>query len=96
MAFEPIEECRDGQETAHSRRDQPGSELPDLVAARREAVRAAGEMIDDARKSFWEHMMPWNVHVTDSENRLLFPLQFGAKIPQERHATSLNPIRLRC
>ena len=61
--------------------DETGIDLPDLHAARREAVRAAGEMIDDARQSFWEHLTPWNMHVTDAKDRLLFTLQFGAKIP---------------
>ncbi|OBQ82383.1 DUF6894 family protein [Mesorhizobium japonicum] len=38
--------------------DQAGIDLPDLNAARREAVRAAGQMIDDSQQSFWEHMTP--------------------------------------
>ncbi|WP_141245109.1 hypothetical protein [Mesorhizobium sp. WSM3860] len=61
--------------------DQAGIDLPDLNAARREAVRAAGQMIDDSQQSFWEHMTPWNMHVTDDDSRLLFTLQFGAKVP---------------
>ena len=55
--------------------------MPDLQAARREAVRAAGEMIDEAQESFWDHLSLWNMHVTDSDHRLLFTLTFGAKIP---------------
>lgn len=61
--------------------DQIGAELPDLGAARSEAVRAAGEMINEANESFWEHQTPWNMHVTDPDNRLLFTLQFSAKVP---------------
>jgi hypothetical protein len=61
--------------------DESGTELPDLDAARREAVRAAGEMIDDAQQTFWEHLLPWNMHVTDGQHRLLFTLEFGAKVP---------------
>ena len=30
--------------------DETGTELPDLYAARREAVRSAGEMIDDVQE----------------------------------------------
>lgn len=60
--------------------DPHGTELPDLAAARIEAVRAAGEMINDAGVSFWEHKAPWNMHVTDAAHRLLFTLQFGAKV----------------
>jgi hypothetical protein len=63
------------------RPDPHGVDLPDLTAARREAVRAAGEIINESNKSFWEHMTPWIMHVTDREDRLLFSLQFGAKVP---------------
>jgi hypothetical protein len=38
-------------------------------------------MINDVVESFWDHMTPWNMHVTDERNRLLFTLQFGAKVP---------------
>jgi len=61
--------------------DPTGTELPDLDAARLEAVRAAGEMIIEAKESFWEHQTPWNMHVTDGGRRLLFTLQFATKVP---------------
>ena len=61
--------------------DQVGVELQDLTAARIEAVRAAGEMINTASESFWEHQTPWDMHVTDEGGQLLFTLQFGAKVP---------------
>lgn len=61
--------------------DRIGTDLPNIEAARVEAVRAAGEMINDSGKSFWEHLMPWNMHVTDNDARLLFTLWFGVKIP---------------
>ncbi|TPI12462.1 hypothetical protein FJW06_17030 [Mesorhizobium sp. B4-1-3] len=61
--------------------DPDGVDLPDLDAARVEAVRAAGEMINDNKQSFWQHMTPWIMNVTDDANRLLFTLQFAAKIP---------------
>ncbi|PBB41820.1 hypothetical protein CK222_21970 [Mesorhizobium sp. WSM3866] len=61
--------------------DANGVELLDLAAAQVEAVRAAGEMINEAKQSFWNHQTPWIMHVTDGRNRLLFTLQFGAKIP---------------
>ncbi|PBC06802.1 hypothetical protein CK230_29820 [Mesorhizobium sp. WSM3859] len=47
-----------------------------MDAARLEAVRAAGEMINDSKQSFWEHMAPWIMNVTDDRDRLLFTLQF--------------------
>lgn len=35
--------------------DNEGVDLPDVDAARREAVRAAGEMINDSRQSLGAH-----------------------------------------
>lgn len=61
--------------------DATGTELPGLHAARVEAVRASGEMINDVSSEFWEEMSPWNMHVTDDAKRLLFTLQFYAKVP---------------
>ncbi|TPI74955.1 hypothetical protein [Mesorhizobium sp. B2-8-9] len=61
--------------------DNEGVDLPDLDAARQEAVRAAGEMINESKQSFWEHMTPWIMNVTDGQNHLLFTLQFAAKVP---------------
>ncbi|RUX19015.1 MULTISPECIES: hypothetical protein [unclassified Mesorhizobium] len=61
--------------------DPEGVDLPDLDAPRLEAVRAAGEMINDSKQSFWEHMTPWIMNVTDDRDRLLFTLQFAAKVP---------------
>ncbi|MCT2577693.1 MAG: hypothetical protein E5X23_09225 [Mesorhizobium sp.] len=61
--------------------DPAGTDLPNLDAAQVEAVRAAGEMINDTKQSFWTHKTPWIMHVTDDRNRLLFSLQFAAKVP---------------
>ena len=61
--------------------DPSGTELPDIQAARVEAVQAAGEMINEKGQSFWEHMTPWVMNVTDSNKRLLFTLEFVAKVP---------------
>ncbi|TPI72568.1 hypothetical protein [Mesorhizobium sp. B2-8-9] len=47
--------------------DEEGVDLPDLDAARREAVRAAGEMINESKEFFWEHMTPWIMNVTDGQ-----------------------------
>jgi hypothetical protein len=38
-------------------------------------------MISEAGEAFWEHHQPFNMHVVDSEARLLFTLEFGAKVP---------------
>ncbi|WP_167506978.1 MULTISPECIES: hypothetical protein [unclassified Mesorhizobium] len=52
----PIYYCHVDNGTFNS--DDEGVDLPDLDAARLEAVRAAGEMINDSKQSFWEHMTP--------------------------------------
>lgn len=59
---------------------------------------AAGEMINDSKQSFWEHMTPWIMNVTDDQNRLLFTLQFAAKVPSgqalyiPREGEAKNPL----
>ena len=64
--------------------DATGTELPGLDAARVEAVRASGEMINDVSREFWEEVSPWDMHVTDDQGQLLFTLQFSAKVPSGR------------
>lgn len=61
--------------------DPTGVELPDVNAARVEAVKAAGEAINDASDGFWEHATPWFMYVTEANGRLLFSLEFAAKVP---------------
>jgi hypothetical protein len=68
-------------EDDHTEIDEVGTELPDLEAARSEAVRAAGEILrDGAAKSLWTGK-PWRMWVTrspsPSENEL-FSLWFSA------------------
>lgn len=61
--------------------DHTGVDLPDLAAARKEALSASGAMINDLDSSFWEQRSPWNMQVTDERGRLLFTLTFGHYLP---------------
>lgn len=61
--------------------DPEGTELPDLNAARREAVRLAGRLLDDDPEQFWSHGL-WSVVVTDDAGRTLFTLDFRARDEQ--------------
>ncbi len=62
----------------HDGRDVPdpyGVELPDQEAARREAIRAAGEMLRD-----WSGKLPigseWRMNVTDGAGHPVLTLRF--------------------
>jgi hypothetical protein len=62
--------------------DQIGMELPDLEAARAEAIGAAGELLrDGAAKSLWSGK-PWRMWVTLSPfaaEKPLFVIRFSAE-----------------
>ena len=55
--------------------DAVGTELPDLTAARREAIRTAGRILDDEAQR--EALgADWCMEVTDAQGLLLFRLDF--------------------
>ena len=64
-----------------TRIDHVGAELPDLQAARDEAVGAAGQILrDGAAKNLWSGK-PWRMWVTQSpfaNEKPLFVLRFSA------------------
>ena len=68
-------------EDAHTEIDEVGVELPNLEAARNEAVRTAGEILrDGAAKNLWGGK-PWRMWVTQSPSPSeteLFSLWFSA------------------
>jgi hypothetical protein len=68
-------------EDSHTEIDEVGVELPNLEAARNEAVVAAGEILrDGAAKSLWTGK-PWRMWVTQSPSpseKALFSLWFSA------------------
>ena len=62
--------------------DQIGVELPDLEAARDEAVRAAGEILRDGDTKALRTGKPWRMWVTQSpfaKEKPLFVLRFSAE-----------------
>jgi hypothetical protein len=58
-------------------RDPDGTELPDLRAARVEAVKLAGQLLLDKPDKFWEGS-EWQVEVTDDSGLIIFRLDFTA------------------
>jgi hypothetical protein len=63
--------------------DRIGVELPNLKAARDEAVSAAGQLLrNGAAKSLWKGKKPWRMWVTQSpfaKEKPLFVLRFSAE-----------------
>jgi hypothetical protein len=53
--------------------DEEGSDLPDIAAARIEAVSVAGTMLRDHAGNFWE-TGEWRVVVTDEARVVLFSI----------------------
>ncbi len=58
--------------------DLQGSELADLNAARVEAVRFAGTLLNDTAHRFWEGEA-WNMQVADEHGITVFILSFTAE-----------------
>ena len=57
--------------------DVDGTELPDLEAARHEAVRLVGALLKDDPSNFWNGEY-WSVEVSDARRMVLFALHFHA------------------
>jgi hypothetical protein len=57
--------------------DLQGTELANLEAARREAVRLAGALLSDKPELFWASS-EWVMRVTDAKNLTLFQLTLFA------------------
>lgn len=53
--------------------DEDGVELPDLAAARVEAISVAGSMLRDHAMEFWR-TGEWRVIVTDEDHDILFTI----------------------
>ena len=67
--------------------DPDGVELPDLDAARTEAITAAGEILRDMGANVWDGT-EWRMEVTDGRGRTLFVVRFSA---EETHALLDSP-----
>ncbi|MBP0446696.1 hypothetical protein J8J14_18120 [Roseomonas sp. SSH11] len=57
--------------------DNEGTELPDLLAARVNAVKLAGEILKHHAETFWTEG-EWSLKVTDESGLTLFTLYFLA------------------
>jgi hypothetical protein len=57
--------------------DLQGTVLPDLAAARAEALRFTGALLGEAQNQFWEGT-DWTMNVTDEMGLTLFNLAFQA------------------
>jgi hypothetical protein len=60
--------------------DDEGIELPDLDAARTEAIRTSGEMIREVGPDVWCGQ-DWRMTVTDDAGREVLVLSFSAQVP---------------
>ncbi len=69
--------------------DEDGTELPDLTAARKEAVRLAGELLVADSAKFWDEEH-WSIDIADELGLVLFTLTFFAT-----HAPATPPPRVR-
>jgi hypothetical protein len=59
--------------------DETGTELPDLATARQEAVRLAGQLMDDHPREISEASR-WRVIVRSDVGETLFAIQFSFEI----------------
>lgn len=55
-------------------RDDTGTDLRDIEAARVEAVKLAGQMLVDGAAGFWSHE-EWQLRVADEDDLTLFTLE---------------------
>jgi len=60
--------------------DTEGHVLPDLDAARRVAIRLAGDVIREIGDNFWRGE-EWRMDVTDHAGAILFTLHFSTTAP---------------
>ncbi|UAK25619.1 DUF6894 family protein [Sphingomonas nostoxanthinifaciens] len=60
--------------------DLSGTELPDLFAARREAVRFAGALLSEKPDALWTNS-EWTMQVTDETEHTLFRIIFAPGDP---------------
>ena len=57
--------------------DRIGSDLPDLGAARTEAVRRITDILNQGAADFWTGT-PWNINVSDANGLTLFTIMLLA------------------
>jgi hypothetical protein len=60
--------------------DEDGSELPDLITARLEAIKLVGELLQNFPDRFWETGV-FRLTVADAERVTLFTVEVTAQDP---------------
>ena len=66
-------------EDGHLEVDEIGTELADAAAARAEAVRFAGALLQDRPQTVWESTR-WRMLVTDERKAILFAVEVATVI----------------
>ncbi len=66
-------------EDGHLEIDETGTELADTAAARTEAVRFAGALLQDRPQAAWESTR-WRLLVTDARRAVLFAVEVSTVI----------------
>ena len=59
--------------------DTDGTELPDLAAVRKEAVRTAGEILSAVDVTQLPNGQPWQMTVADATGKTVYSLRFEAR-----------------
>lgn len=63
--------------------DDEGTELPDIEAARKMALRTAGEILASEGDTFWSDGK-WRMSVADETGKICFTLDFSANTHFDR------------
>ena len=66
-------------EDGHLEHDHSGTDLADPAAARREAVRFAGALLNDRAQALWEGT-DWRLLVTDESTMILFTIEVTTRM----------------
>lgn len=72
--------------------DEDGTELPDIDAARRMAVRTAGAIVSDDADAVWPDAT-WAMEVSDADRRPLFSIEFRIVASTAKEAPPAVPLR---
>jgi hypothetical protein len=73
-----------------SRGDDTGTELPDLEAVKREAIRTAAGLLNETKVDFWNGDR-WTMRVRDEAGNNVLSLQILA-VPPKPSLTVVDPV----
>ena len=69
--------------------DTEGMEFPSYEAAKHEAIRTAGQMMQDTPNVFWGSR-PWNVSVTDADGLIMWEIYLDGQTSAAGRALEPN------